>query len=246
MPQKDEKKRGKLTDDDVVAKYAPKIEEFLSGEWSQHGVLILEAMNSFERRVVHAFAEGLGLDHKSGREVAGGHKEVIIRRADWSVAPQEAILDADLERVASEMSNNQQEPFVVFEGSAYAGTTTPDSRGLLCGLEPRGSGDWDMTITATPKQAAAGGNQQDCTEYVPEYVQCQDLESLLLDLLHCDYAFVCPNGGCPENLENPCACWQGQAVRPQKVCWIDEWDGNCGDVSFETDEYCFTIEYSTS
>jgi len=258
MPKQHEKKQEqtRLTDDDVLAKYAPKITEFLSGEWSHTGVLTLEAMNSFERRVVHAYAEGLGLDHKSkDGHFQAGYKEVVVRRADWSVSlpeggevPLEAQLEADLERVASVLSNNE-EPFIVFEGSAAEGTTTPDSHGLLYGLEPRGSGDWDLTITAMPKQRA-GGNQQ----YTPVYIECEDLESLLVDLLCVDYVYVCPNGGCPtdwrreggSSVEYPCACWQGQKVNPQKVCWSCEWDGNSGDVSFETDQYCFEIVYSTS
>jgi len=250
MPKKHEKKQ--LTEEEVVSKYAPKIEDFLGGEWCAHGVLILEAMNSFERRVVHAYAETLGLDHKTGVTKGGGHKELVIRKADWTNG-LEAQLEADLERVGSVLSNNG-DSFVVFEGGCGRGVTTRDTRGLFYGLAPRGSGDWDLTVTATPKQHAAAGieNEEDRTEYI----ECEDLESLLVDLLQCDYDFVCPNGdgeegGCeiPDGAqwrEYPCACWQGQRVHPQKVCWGQEWDGNSGDVHFETDEYCFLVEYSTS
>ena len=136
--------------------------------------------------------------------------------------------------------------FTVFEAQSRR-TTTSDSRGLLCGVEPSGSGDWDCTITAKPKNADSGD--------LPTQVQnedaskCKTLEDVMY-LLSCDHKYICPTGGCPvmssAEATEPCACWQGKKNIPQNVDELCEFDGNSGEVGWETDTHVFEMEYATS
>lgn len=142
--------------------------------------------------------------------------------------------------------------FVVFEGEASSGgTTTADARHLLQGIEPKGYGDWEIEIRAVPKDSpctrsdlerdANNGNPPDCDDYVA----CEDLESLLVDLMHCDYNFVDTTG---EQCDTPrhSAAWEGMSHAPQNVRFVSEWDGNSGTVSWESVEHFFVMQYDTS
>ena len=136
--------------------------------------------------------------------------------------------------------------FIVFEGSASGGTTTSDVRGLLCGVEPKGSGDWDCTIKAKPKNADSGDSP-------PTHEDAKKCKTTLQDvmyLLDCDHKYICPTGGCPvmssAEATEPCACWQGKKNIPQNVDEVCEWDGNSGEVCWETDTHVFEMEYATS
>lgn len=133
--------------------------------------------------------------------------------------------------------------FTVFEAQSRR-TTTSDSRGLLCGVEPSGSGDWDCTITAKPKNADSGDSptREDANK-------SKTLEDVMY-LLSCDHKYICPTGGCPvmssAEATEPCACWQGKKNIPQNVDEVCEWDGNSGEVCWETDTHVFEMEYATS
>ena len=142
--------------------------------------------------------------------------------------------------MTSEMSS-EEGTFVVFEGAACSGTITPDTRHLLHGIQPVGHGDWDIEVTATPqKDPTSDGAPQGCEGSVA----CEDFESLLLDLMHCDYKYICKSGEhSPE--DTPCACFPDKYV-PQNVWVNSEWDGNSGEVSWDSDGFSFVIEYSTS
>ena len=155
-----------------------------------------------------------------------------------------SMLEADVERVASRVG--PPEPVVVFEADSCQIETT-DVQGLLCGIQPRGSGDWDCTITATPKPLDSGDVQ--CFPYAEE---CENLESVMLDFCNCDYVYICPTGACEEapwyshEATESCPCWQAEKHIPQNVQVNCEWDGNSGEVSWETDTHFFEMDYSTS
>jgi hypothetical protein len=140
--------------------------------------------------------------------------------------------------------------FVVFEAESCT-ITTPDSRGLLCGVQPLGSGEWDVTVEATLKTA-----HQKVDSSIDNATECS-LESVMLDVLGCDYKYVCPIDGYQSSTcdhepkwshqaTGPCACWQGQTHRPRNAGVSVEWDGNSGSVCWETDTHFFDMSYSTS
>ena len=132
--------------------------------------------------------------------------------------------------------------FIVFEAESRR-TTTSDSRGLLCGVEPYGSGDWDCTIKAKPKNADSADS--------PTYENDKNYKTLedVMYLVGCDHQYVCPTGSCPvmsSSKGKPCACWQGKKNIPQNVDELCEFDGNSGEVGWETDTHVFEMEYATS
>ena len=71
----------------------------------------------------------------------------------------------------------------VFEASQAHGPSTPDTNQLLKGIVPEASGDWSMTIMATPRADRASG-----TPHVAEGVY-EDLQHLLWDN-HCNFTSV--------------------------------------------------------
>mmetsp|Transcript_65204 Transcript_65204/g.76610 ORF Transcript_65204/g.76610 Transcript_65204/m.76610 type:complete len:234 (+) Transcript_65204:260-961(+) len=138
--------------------------------------------------------------------------------------------------------------FIVFEAQSRR-TTTSDSRGLLCGVEPSGSGDWDCTIKAKPKNADSGDSPT-YEDYQSEAEKrCKTLEDVMY-LLSCDHKYICPTGSCPvmssAKATEPCACWQGKKNIPQNVDEVCEFDGNSGEVFWETDTHFFEMQYATS
>ena len=230
------------TEEAVAAEWKPTLLDFCKGSEDK---LELPPMNSFKRRVVHALAEECGLQHTSVGE--GKAKYVVVTRLAGGVL-EGAAAAASLPPASSPPDNS----FLVFEADSCR-ITTQDSRGLLCGIEPRGSGDWDCTVEATSKNA----QQLVDSPIHKDAIACNNLESMMLDVLSCDYKYVCPIDGYQSSTcdhtpkwsneaTEPCACWQGKKHIPQNVCVCEEWDGNSGSVSWETDTHLFAMTYSTS
>jgi hypothetical protein len=227
-------------------------------DFSANGVgkLELPPMNSFERRVVHALAEECGLAHTSAGEEGKAKCVVVTRLAGGGVSEGAAAAAASSSSSAAKALPVPASPpdnsFVVFEVDSGQ-ITTADSRGLLCGVQPRGSGEWDVTVEATSK------NAQQLTQQVSwdGAIACSSLEEALQTCGGCDCVYVCPVGGYQSSTcdhepkwsneaDEPCACWQGKRHIPQNVCENEEWDGNAGSVSWETETHFFEMSYSTS